>query len=330
MKKTFIMILAAVMSVCLAACAGTSVPGENDPQGESAEPTNVIVTVSAEPTASPEPMITELPTEEPTAAPVIEQPEAYTPVEITSALPYTCDLDGDGAADVVDFAPENTEPDAIYRLSVTFGGTRSVYAMDTDIIIDDFQIWLCNMNGDELPELYLCGGCGDDYYVTYAWSYQGGEFKPVTFSGESRADANSDGSYFFGYIELFDGTIFKMGGVVNILGTYGAYRPYEYKADGTIGPLDDSLWAIDNNEMAIKTIRELPVSWIDEGGETKGTLAVGTSIYVTATDGQNSVWFTDENGNNGRIEVERAEDDFISYIDGVAEYDCFEELPYAG
>lgn len=53
---------------------------------------------------------------------------------------------------------------------------------------------------------------------------------------------------------------------------------------------------------------------------------------LTATDGETYVKFTiQETGQTGVLNVERNETDYYKLtIDGMSEYECFEDLPYAG
>ena len=66
--------------------------------------------------------------------------------------------------------------------------------------------------------------------------------------------------------------------------------------------------------------------------DAESTLPAGSHIVLTATDGETYVKFTiQETGQTGVLNVERNETDYYKLtIDGMSEYECFEDLPYAG
>ncbi len=317
MKTITIRLCILVMMLALLGCAAAPVPSAS--AGESTAPIETAPVIDMEP--SKEPSV------QPDAP---AQLEPYAPLDVTDTLPATYDLDGDGTADTLDFSRIDGGEDAPYRLSVAFGGGQASYSMDTYIITEHPSVWLADMNGDGLTEVYISGDTGSDDYVTYAWRYADGVFGPVRFSGETRTYGCDDGSYLDGDIEAFDGDIFKIGSIIDMLGSYGGFRPYQYQADGSIGPIADTIWDLSANETALKTIREIPVVWVLESGDVAGSITAGSSLTVSGSDGESAVWFTDENGKIGRIELTPNTGEWGYLIDGVPEYECFETLPYAG
>lgn len=61
---------------------------------------------------------------------------------------------------------------------------------------------------------------------------------------------------------------------------------------------------------------------------TKATLDAGTLIFPVSTDGDTYLNFRLENYEQGRIIYTIT--DYERFIDGINEYDCFEEVPYSG
>ena len=77
--------------------------------------------------------------------------------------------------------------------------------------------------------------------------------------------------------------------------------------------------------LTVKTA--LPVTL---SGGSSSSLSVGTQIRLTATDGESWVSYTDKNGGEGTIQVERNGEYWGWNINGAADTTYFESLPYAG
>ncbi len=118
---------------------------------------------------------------------------------------------------------------------------------------------------------------------------------------------------------------------LQVLGTYHADMTYILNEDGTIEPTKD-VYEIGSHvgRTGITTIKELPVTM--DGVQT--TLPVGTRLYITATDNEGTAWFetATEKGDfqTGEIHYVRDAESYQITIDGVSEYEYFENLPYAG
>lgn len=118
---------------------------------------------------------------------------------------------------------------------------------------------------------------------------------------------------------------------LQVLGTYGADMPYVLHEDGTMEALKD-IYEIHSyaESSGLTTIKELPV--VMEGEET--VLPTGSRIYVTATDNDGTVWFQTGNSKGslktGEIHYVRDAETYELTIDGVSEYEYFEDLPYVG
>jgi hypothetical protein len=119
----------------------------------------------------------------------------------------------------------------------------------------------------------------------------------------------------------------KMEFWVNILGTYGGTKNYHFDEDGNF-VTEDTEYILRRNDYALTTTVELPVSIND----VESMLPVGSHIIINATDGETYVKFTiQETGETGILNVVRDKEEYYKIsIDGKAEYECFEMLPYAG
>ena len=72
---------------------------------------------------------------------------------------------------------------------------------------------------------------------------------------------------------------------------------------------------------------------IQVDGSEEGTeeiLPKGTKFRPRMTDGSSVIVMELEDGRYCDIRVEKRPDDYIFYVNGVSEYDLFENLPYAG
>lgn len=118
---------------------------------------------------------------------------------------------------------------------------------------------------------------------------------------------------------------------MDILGTYSTYRKYELTEKGELLSLEEKYrFGQYTGSTGLPTIKELPAEV--DGSEV--TLPVGTHIFLTETDNNGNLWFEyyDETGakKQGLLRYVRNEEDYILRINGVSEYEYFENLPYAG
>ena len=115
---------------------------------------------------------------------------------------------------------------------------------------------------------------------------------------------------------------------IQVLGSYHSNMEYRLTEDGKLESTEERYEIIRQEESpGLLVIKDLPVE--AEGGQT--VVPAGGRIRVVATDNEGVAWFETMDGSmTGTIRYERREDDYQLYIDGVSEYEYFEELPYAG
>lgn len=139
-------------------------------------------------------------------------------------------------------------------------------------------------------------------------------------------------------LDTIEGEILSMSNdavVVNVyvyaLGTYKGRRTYTF-SEGKMQPEGERFTFASRKEEPSRTgivlKKELSVCIDEDGTMTETKLDAGTTLYPVNSDGETVVGFELEDGTYGEITFERQE--YIIYIDGVSEYDLFEELPYAG
>lgn len=118
---------------------------------------------------------------------------------------------------------------------------------------------------------------------------------------------------------------------INTLGSYNAKMSYRF-SEGSLVPEEERFTFIHakdwKDRMMPVTKAKVPVK-IEKNGElTEQELPAGTKIYPVNTDNESVLGFELEDGTYGEIQFIRKEG--IIYINNVQEYDCFEDLPYAG
>lgn len=121
---------------------------------------------------------------------------------------------------------------------------------------------------------------------------------------------------------------------VNVLGTYNAYRVYHIGADG-MPQTEDRRFHIDpmtdNHRNTLVSTRDLEVTILGSGSdsEKQKTLPAGTSYTITATDEESFAEARLKDGRSCRLALTKDEDSWDWKLNGVGEYECFENVIYA-
>lgn len=124
---------------------------------------------------------------------------------------------------------------------------------------------------------------------------------------------------------------FIVDAYVYVLGTYRSSRTYTF-SEGTLQPVEERFTFAsqegnpDRTGPVLKS--ELTVLVEENGTMVEKKLSAGTTIYPVNSDGETVVGFELEDGTYGELTFERQ--DGIIYIDGVSEFDLFDNLPYVG
>jgi hypothetical protein len=163
------------------------------------------------------------------------------------------------------------------------------------------------------PCLLVCCGYEDDYTATAACSFDG--LDPVVRGSVG------------GRVTDVSGADITISDWVNVLGTWPCTRIYEVTDGFAFEPLNDFQINMDGYNP-LKTKVSLPVEMIKDGEMTPDTLKAGTLIFPVSTDGNMYLDFRLEDYSEGRIVYTMS--DYERFIGSRNEFDCFEELPYAG
>lgn len=119
------------------------------------------------------------------------------------------------------------------------------------------------------------------------------------------------------------------------LGTYTGFKTY-YVGDDGMPVSDESMYTLVNEgmdwERGLVSKRELKVQMHVDGSEetVEEKLPKGTVFKPRKTDGETVMEMELEDGRRCDILLEKGTDGVVYKINGISEYDCFEDLPYAG
>jgi hypothetical protein len=114
---------------------------------------------------------------------------------------------------------------------------------------------------------------------------------------------------------------------VDALGTWPYSRLYNITDGFAFEPATDMMIDMADRGPLI-TKADIPVDMLTGGGYTPAKLDAGTAVYPEATDGSTFMLFRLDDGREGRISFTVA--NYECFINGVSEYDCFADVPYAG
>lgn len=216
---------------------------------------------------------------------------------------------------------------------------------DGDGVTDRLKVWIewdeddnsniCISYNDQLTELgygsnldyvYYVHDNDDRNYILFSYDAMSDDF--VTELYEIKDGSLTEVQLTEGCISVIAGDRVGMNVSVDVLGTYGAYRSYRIE-DGAFVPVEER-FDLGNEERQRKLILAADVkgSVMTEDGMMETGLVSGTILYPVNTDGESVVGFYLDDGTYGELYFTRK--DWTIYIDGVEEYELFEELPYAG
>lgn len=118
---------------------------------------------------------------------------------------------------------------------------------------------------------------------------------------------------------------------VDVLGSFYCYDIYQISNDDFVRQseryeFDNAAGVQFRRGPVLK--QALKVALIRDGVTVEEELPAGTRIYPMNTDGETVVGFELEDGTYGEIPIKR--EDYTITINGISEFDLFDELPYAG
>jgi len=190
---------------------------------------------------------------------------------------------------------------------------------------------VCLRSGDkDRFYLYIEATAENDFTSIYIYDLNNGKLTPgehLYGAGSAGYWNEEEGKYGTWYETVFnDPTEFVLSSMIERLGTWVATKPYTTDpASGSIVALED-YYTIWKNASPIVSAIELEVTMLPE--QKTQLLPAGTTFYYRRTDGISYADLELENGHECRIYF--SYEDYTPLINGVPEWDCFEDLLYAG
>ena len=141
------------------------------------------------------------------------------------------------------------------------------------------------------------------------------------------------GSAVYGHY-VYDSEQFALYSRIYTLGTYSGFKTYSVGEDGMPVTEDEMYTIVNPNrdwETSLVSKKELTVLIHVDGSDERveETLPKGTLFKPRKTGGETIMEMELEDGRRCDILLEK-EEGYLYTINGISEYDCFENLPYAG
>jgi len=214
-------------------------------------------------------------------------------------------------------------------LSVTKNGQQS--EIGRDIGYEVKPILVCLSEADqERYFLYVEATSDNDYTTLYVCDLNGNN---VTLNGELSGAGlkgvwnEKMGEYGTWFEEVLNNPMeCVLASTIYRLGTWTGYRTYNpHPITGMLLPQTEYYTLPDDVSPIVSAI-DLEVTMLPK--KEKVTVPAGTEFQIRRTDGDRYAELVLEDGRECRIEI--VYDDYTPMINGVAEWDCFIDLPYAG
>jgi len=255
----------------------------------------------------------------------LQTPKGGWAVELPDS--YAVDFDAkpnDGKRDKVSVRLSHSEDFYGGDILIGFNGEEHEggYAFDTDsyLVHDGENAWY----------LYVIGTAENDYRTLYVFDLGGGRAEYVgELSATGMPSVWFDDMGLYG--ELYRAVLtnpgsFELSTRMNLLGTYSAVKDYALDPTNGMPQSENEYFEIDDETMSIVSKVELSVKMLPD--MKSSVLPAGTQFHFLRTDGGDWIEMRLDDGRECRIELELS--DWYCSIGGVSEWECFEQLYYAG
>lgn len=243
--------------------------------------------------------------------------EEYLPVDgcgfawLWAGEDNAIDVDGDGSTETVRITETDIDGS---------GMPITVKVNDTSVDLE---------NGGYVESIYYVKNADGKSYILLSYDMASDDYVTELVEVDSKVPVKCDAVN--GFVSGITNSTVDIAAAVYVLGTYTGKKCYGYDT-GMLVPLEER-YNFDNAEgteyrRSIKLIADLPVRMDTDGQMTEETLPAGTLLYPYDTDDETVFSFMLEDGRFGELTFERT--DMGITINGVSEFDIFEELPYAG
>lgn len=232
-------------------------------------------------------------------------PNGNSGTVITSRLPYTGDLNGDGKDETI-----STTTDAQGMTVITVESSGETSEVTTGIK-SVHSIRLYDLDSDGVREIYIDGADANSASVTCAVMYSPSDTQPLhmaLFDSQSYADGL--------FKEFGDGKLI-LDTEVSILGTYKVKSSYSI-SDKSFTK-DSGELSFDNNNEYVTTSKSITLA-------NGSLLKSGTKLRFTSTDGSSVINFVTDGGFSGSIAISNSGSGWT--IAGQPDTSYFTSLPY--
>ncbi len=235
----------------------------------------------------------------------VTDPNGGAGTVITSRLPYTGDLNGDGKDETISTAADDQ---GLTVISVESSGETCEV---TTCIKTVHSIRLYDLDNDGVREIYIDGTDAGSASVTCAVMYSPDDKQPLhmaLFDSQSYAE---------GLFKEFGDTKLILDTEVNILGTYKVKSSYS---------LSDKSFTKDSGELSFDDNGEYVTTSKSITLANGSLLKSGTRLRFTSTDGSSVINFVTDGGFTGSISI--SNDGSGWKIAGQPDTSYFTSLPY--
>lgn len=267
-------------------------------------------------------------------AAALAETDSPAPYALSDGVAVELDIDGDGTAEMLTFHNAvDTQSNGEYtEIKVdTSDGASIVWHSETLFLS---QAYACDLDGDGIVEIFVCGDWASDDYATYCLHYADGAFETLSFANASRFDEdNAYIDYGYGYIQSIGDNELVLNGSQDVLGTYFGTRTFALE-NGVFEFADDGLWhfPIDDFswERALTPTQDIAATFIDGNGQSEGAIGAGTRFVITASDKVSIAYFETEDGRAGTLSIAPdVQNGWGFTVNGIPESELFEMVPYA-
>jgi len=130
------------------------------------------------------------------------------------------------------------------------------------------------------------------------------------------------------YTELFnDPADFRLATRLDILGTMTGVRSYSIDGSSGYFTAQENYYDVSDAQMQVVSVVPIEVTMLDDSEKT--VMPAGTTFTFLRTDGCTYMETRLEDGKECRIDV-RTDDEMMHWIGELPDWECFEEVFYAG
>ena len=245
-------------------------------------------------------------------------------IKITLDKEFSVDADGDGQAETYKLSADTNEDR--YSTTVTLERHKDEETEMPETCIEEFH--------GNFKYAYLVTAENGSKYLYMEFLEENDYHKTEIFTLSNLVHTGGVNMATYGHF-ISDSSQFALYNRIYMLGTYTGYKIYSVGNDG-MPETDDEMYQLVNGgtswEKSITSKRSLKVQMHVEGSDERVEVNIrkGNVFYPRKTDGNTIFEMELEDGRVCDIVAERSEDGLLFMINGVSEYDCFEDLPYAG